>query len=288
MKIITTAFSHINLEKKNNKLTDKDWSKHLTNDEILKSNPKSVNTYDELVQDVAQILFYNRDMVLFYRGHDIDYKDKDGRTTILPSIYRKKPTEKKLMLKENFEKLRLKSEKLKSEFRKSAIKFAGTSIIDKYPEIGWSLLQHYEICGTPLLDLTHSLHVACSFAMDKNKGNTGIVYVLGMPWQTDTICYKTYEELVMIKLLGICPPQAQRPFFQEGYLAGPFPNYKLDDPSRVTQSDFARRLIAKFEIPIGTRDFWGKGFSAIPPDKLYQDNDPIKILCERIKDPTKK
>lgn len=287
MKIITTAFSHVNLEKKKNKPAEKDWSKHLTNDDILKSQPKRVETYDELVRDVAQILFHNRDIVLYYRGQDVDYKDKYGKSTILPSIYRKKKNEKKLMLKDNFEKLRLKSEALKTEFQKSTIKFAGTSIIYKYPEIAWSLLQHYEICGTPLVDLTHSLHVACSFAIDKNKGSTGIIYVLGMPWQTDTICYKTHDELVMIKLLGICPPQAQRPFFQEGYLAGPFPNYKLDDPSRVPQFDFARRLIAKFEIPINKRDFWGTGFSAIPPEKLYQDNDPIKILCERIKDPIK-
>lgn len=285
MKIITSAFSHINLEKKKIKPSDKNWSKHLTNDEILKSKPKRVETYDELVQDVAQILFHNRDMVMYYRGHDLDYKDNDGKTTILPSIYRRKPTEKKLMLKDNFSKLNVKVEELKKEFRDSTIKLAGTSIIHKYPEIGWSLLQHYEVCGTPLIDVTHSLHVACSFAIDKNKGSTGIIYVLGMPWQTDTICYKTYEELVLIKLLGICPPQAQRPFFQEGYLAGPFPNYKLDDTSRVPQFDFARRLIAKFEIPIGTRDFWGDGFGPIPHDKLYQDNDPIRKLCERIKDP---
>jgi hypothetical protein len=275
MRIITTAFSHINLEKKIKKSFDKDWAKPITNDEILKSKPKRVETYDELVRDVAQILFYNRNLVLYYRGHDFDYKDGDDKTTIIPSIFRKKPTEKKLMLKNRFATLNNKVEELKS------------SLINKYPEIAWSILQHYEICGTPLLDLTHSLHVACSFAIDKNNGNTGIIYVLGMPWQTDSICYNTYEELVNIKLLGICPPQAQRPFFQEGYLAGPFPNYKLNDPNRFYQFDFARRLIAKFEIPIGTRDFWGKGFSAIPPEKLYQNDDPIKILCERIKDPVK-
>jgi len=287
MRIITTAFSHINLEKKIKKSFDKDWAKPITNDEILKSKPKRVETYDELVRDVAQILFYNRNLVLYYRGHDFDYKDGDDKTTIIPSIFRKKPTEKKLMLKNRFATLNNKVEELKSEMKSSSIKFAGTSLINKYPEIAWSILQHYEICGTPLLDLTHSLHVACSFAIDKNNGNTGIIYVLGMPWQTDSICYNTYEELVNIKLLGICPPQAQRPFFQEGYLAGPFPNYKLNDPNRVYQFDFARRLIAKFEIPIGTRDFWGKGFSAIPPEKLYQNDDPIKILCERIKDPVK-
>lgn len=287
MRIITTAFSHINLEKKKNKSSDEDWAKPITNDEILKSKPKRVETYDELVKDVAQILFYNRNLVLYYRGHDVDYKDRDDKTTIIPSIFRKKTAEKKLMLKDRFATLNNKVEELKSEMKSSSIKFAGTSLINKYPEIAWSILQHYEICGTPLLDLTHSLHVACSFAIDKNKEGTGIIYVLGMPWQTDSICYNTYEELVNIKLLGICPPQAQRPFFQEGYLAGPFPNYKLDDPNRASQFDFARRLIAKFEIPIGSRDFWGAGFGPIPHEKLYQDDDPIKRLCEEIKDTIK-
>jgi len=188
----------------------------------------------------------------------------------------------------NFLNLKLKVEALKKELSASSIKYAGTGVINKYPEIAWSILQHYEICGTPLLDITHSLHVACSFAIDNNKGKTGIIYVLGMPWQTDSICYKTYEELEIIKLLGISPPQAQRPFFQEGYLVGPFPHYKLDEPDRVKQFDFARRLIAKFEIPIGPSDFWGKsGFGPIPHDKLYQVDDPIKVLCDRIKVPTK-
>lgn len=287
MRIITTAFSHINLEKKKNKSSDEDWAKPITNDEILKSKPKRVETYDELVKDVAQILFYNRNLVLYYRGHDVDYKDRDDKTTIIPSIFRKKTAEKKLMLKDRFATLNNKVEELKSEMKSSSIKFAGTSLINKYPEIAWSILQHYEICGTPLLDLTHSLHVACSFAIDKNKEGAGIIYVLGMPWQTDSICYNTYEELVNIKLLGICPPQAQRPFFQEGYLAGPFPNYKLDDPNRASQFDFARRLIAKFEIPVKDKNFWGPGFGAIPHEKLYQHNDPIRKLCERIKDPVK-
>jgi hypothetical protein len=156
-------------------------------------------------------------------------------------------------------------------------------MLNKYPEIAWSLLQHYEICDTPLLDLTHSLHVACSFAFDRNEGEFGIVYVLGMPWPTDAISYNTYEELVNIRLLSVCPPQAQRPFFQEGYLAGPFPNYQINDPDRVNQFDFARRLIAKFEIPIRNLNFWGIGFSRIPSEKLYQANDLVKNICEELK-----
>jgi hypothetical protein len=282
MKIITSSFSHINLELKKGKQSGTDWAKPRAIEEILKSEPKKVNTYDDLVKDVAQLLFRHRNLTLFYRGQSSDYTF-EGKSTILPSIYRKKPDERKIMLKNRFEFLNKKVDDLKKLFRESERKFAGTTMLNKYPEIGWSLLQHYEICDTPLLDITHSLHVACSFAFDRNAGESGIIYVLGMPWQTDSMGYNSYEELVNIRLLSVCPPQAQRPFFQEGYLAGPFPNYQLDNPNRINQFDFSRRLIAKFEIPIKNKNFWGEGFDRIPSNKLYQASDKIKQLCDKLK-----
>ena len=281
MRRINTSFSHLNLEKKNNKIENNDWSKPTPLDDILKSNPKLVETYDDLVRDVAQIMYYNRNLTLFFRGQSKDYTN-DNSSIIKPSIYRKKPDEKRIMLKERFDLLQHKSDELKKLFKESEVKYAGTNLINKYPEIAWSLLQHYEVCDTPLLDITHSLHVACSFAFDRNKEKTGIIYVLGMPSQNDAIGYNSYEELVNLKLMSVCPPQASRPYFQEGYLAGPFPNYQLDRPIKATQFDFSRRLIAKFEIPIDKK-FWGKGFNEIPREKLYQPNDPIKILCDKLK-----
>jgi hypothetical protein len=279
MKTISPSFSHVNLELTKTK-SKNEWSKPLPLEDVLKSSPKHVDTYDRLVKDIAQILHRNRHLTLYYRGQSDDYEEND-RTTIMPSIFRKKG-EEKLMLKDRFELLHNNVEKLKNLFRESEIKYAGTSLLNKYPEIGWSLLQHYEVCDTPLIDLTQSLHVACSFAFDRNENNTGIIYVLGMPWPTDAIGYNTYEELVNIRLLSVCPPQAHRPFFQEGFLAGPFPNYGLDNPSRVKQFDFARRMIAKFEIPI-EKSFWGSGFGRIPASKLYQEKDPIKRICDQLK-----
>jgi len=282
MRRINTSFSHLNLEKKNDKIKNSDWSKPTLLEDILKFSPKIVETYDDLVKDVAQIMYYNRNLTLFFRGQSKDYKD-DERTTIKSSIYRKKPDEKRIMLKDRFNVLKSKSDELKRLFKESEVKYAGRDLINKYPEIAWSLLQHYEVCDTPLLDITHSLHVACSFAFDRNEeGKTGIIYVLGMPWQNDPLGYNSYEELLNIKLLSVSPPQANRPYFQEGYLAGPFPNYQLDNSVRATQFDFARRLIAKFEIPISD-DFWGVGFNRIPSEKLYQPNDPIKELCDKLK-----
>ncbi len=258
----------------------KDWSKATQVDEILKSAPFAVTTYDELVRNVAQIHHRNRNFTLFYRGQSTDHKE-DGKTVIMPSIYRKKTGKTKLLLKENFKVLEEYSAELIKKLNDREKKLAGTVMLSKYPEIAWSILQHYEVCPTPLLDISHSLHVACSFAFDRNKGETGIIYVLGMPYVTDAIGYNSYEELVNIRLLSVCPPLAHRPFFQEGYLAGPFPNYKLDICGRIKQFDFGRRLIAKFEIPI-KKDFWGAGFTQIPVDKLYPKDDRVLDICNEI------
>jgi hypothetical protein len=278
MKILSNSFSHVNLNKRENNSGDK-WFNPTKLEEILESRPRFVETYDDLVKDVAQILHRHRNLALYYRGQNADYKE-NNKTIILPSIYRKKDDETKLYVKKNFVVLDKATFELKKLFNSHY--FTGRNLLYRYPEIAWSLLQHYEICATPLIDLTQSLHVACSFAFDRNDNETGIVYLIGLPWQTDAIGYNSYEELVNVKLLCVCPPRAQRPFFQEGYLAGPFPNYRLDDSTRVEQFDFARRLIAKFEIP-KEPTFWGKGFSMIPVDKLYQPNDKIKKLCDEIK-----
>ena len=278
MRPIASSFSHVNLI--NKRVTG--WAKPVPLEKILDAEPKKVNTYDELVKDVAQISYRCRNLVLFYRGQNIEHF-REGRSSVLPSIYRKKKGEKKLMLKARFIELKEKTEALKKEVQNSKTRIAGTLMLNKYPEIAWSLLQHYGVYETPLIDLTHSLHVACSFAFDNNPYETGIVYIIGMPWQNDAISYYTYEELVCLRLLSVCPPSAQRPFFQEGYLAGPFPNYDLDDTERVPLFDFSRRLIAKFEIPIKDKNFWGLGFDQIPHDKLYQPIDPVAVICAKLK-----
>lgn len=255
MKFVEKSFSHINLDLKNYKKENSNWWKERQNGEILESKPRYVSTYNDLVSDVAQILYRNRNLVLFYRGQDREHLDTERKATVLPSIYRDKKDEKRLLLKKRFKLLNHKTEKLRLNFRDYKIKMAGTRSLNQYPEIAWAILQHYGACDTPLLDLTHSLHVACSFAMDDNNNNTGIVYVFGMPWQTDAMGYNSFQEMVNIRLLSIAPPMAKRPYFQEGYLAAPFPLHEIDNPSRRNQFDFARRLIAKFEIPVKDEHF---------------------------------
>jgi len=275
MKPIAASFSHINLK-------NKSWTKPHTLDAILEEPAKEVKTYDELVRDVARLQYHNRQYNLFFRGQTKDHLDNDNKSTILASIFRKAPGEDKLFLKQRFETLDEKIEKLRKAFARRTPKFAGTHLLNKYEEVGWAILQHYQVCPTPVIDITHSLHVACSFAFEGNPGTTGIVYVLAMPWPTDAVSFNTYEELVNIRLLNICPPKARRPFFQEGYLLGNFPYYRLDEPSRVKQFDPARRVVAKFKVPI-TDIFWGDDFKRLPTDKIYPKIDEVRDVCETIK-----
>lgn len=142
-----------------------------------------------------------------------------------------------------------------------------------------AFLQHYEVVATPLLDVTHSLRVACSFAQFAGTGSTCCVYVLGFPYPTNRISINSEEDIVNIKLLSICPPDALRPCFQEGYMAGT-PDVSTNFETK-TEVDFRNRLIAKFAIPRGKR-LWNAGFEATPKTALYPSNDRVEQICRNV------
>jgi hypothetical protein len=147
--------------------------------------------------------------------------------------------------------------------------------------IQWSILQHYEVCDSPLLDMTQSLRVACSFALPKNQ-EFGYVFVFGMPYITNRITINSEQDIVNIRLINICPPQALRPYFQEGNLVGTAD--VLNDYEYRAELDFKRRLIAKFQIS-NINEFWGKQDSL--EKYLMPENDQVETLCQEIKDTLK-
>ena len=132
---------------------------------------------------------------------------------------------------------------------------------------------------TPLLDLTQSLRVACSFAQEASTTPPCYVYVLGLPYPTNRISINSEEDVVNIRLLSICPPSALRPYFQEGYMAGtPDVTTNFD---RKSELDFRNRLLAKFAIPSAKR-FWNTGFERMPPEALFPTDDRVQELCKQI------
>lgn len=241
-----------------------------------------INTYKSLVAQIAKLAYLNKDYLLFFRGQPIDHKNKAGSSTLYPSIYRGDYlTQREINYR--FELLNSAGNELATIFKNEGIEGAKELRRKKY--IQWSILQHYEICDTPLLDLTHSLRVACSFALLENNNNNGYIYVFGLPFITNRITINSEHDLVNIRLLSICPPEALRPYFQEGYLAGTTDITNIYDSK--PELDFRNRLIAKFEIPTNV-NFWGSEFKIMPKNALYPSKDKVLKLCKNIKIKVKK
>jgi len=245
--------------------------------DIRASEALEVSVFSDLVRHIAYISYHNPEYALFFRAQSKDYKNCEDRTTIFPSIYRI-PSSKRYsreIIQNRFSVLKQAEEVLLNEFRKH--RFLGVSKLTKYREMRWAILQHYEVCETPLLDITHSLRVACSFALHKPSQDP-YIFVLGLPHPNGSISFYVEQELLNIRLLSICPPKALRPYFQEGYLIGSFPS---QEDIRNSQYDFARRLIAKFHLTLDT--FIDESFNPIPHSALFPLGDTIKRRCDQIK-----
>jgi len=235
-----------------------------------------VKTYSELVKHCAALAYLNKDHLLFFRGQGVDYKNRNHKSSFYPSIYRGEYLHKR-EVEHRFDILNQASSKLVDSLNNRNV---GTKELKQKKYIQWSILQHYEVCGTPLIDFTHSLRVACSFSQLKNNNSNAYIYVFALPYITNRISINSEHDLINIRLLSICPPDALRPYFQEGYLAATSDiEYEYDSK---TEMDFNRRLVVKFRIP-NSKDFWGENFKIIPKSALYPENDEYLRICKEIK-----
>ena len=251
---------------------------HCAGAPIWKAPAFRVNTFRALVEHVARLAYANPDALLFFRGQDKDYQSRAGGTTLYPSIYRGDPLARR-ELRHRFSLLDQAARLLVDKFK--------TAKIDGHKELGqkqfiqWSILQHYEVVSTPLIDLTQSLRVACSFAQMESTDSLCYVYVFGLPYLTNRISINSEHDVVNVRLLSICPPSALRPYFQEGYLAGTT-DITTDFYSK-TELDFRNRLVAKFVIA-RAKSFWNPGFDQIPRSALYPDGDSVFDVCDGVRD----
>jgi hypothetical protein len=246
---------------------------HCSGSPVWRAPAFSISTFRSLVEHVARLAYANRDELIFFRGQDKDYQSKAGGTTLYPSIYRGDAIRTR-DLRHRFDLLDQAARLLVEKFK--AAKIDGHGEVRQKRYIQWSILQHYEVTATPLLDTTHSLRVACSFAQLRSTDPTCYVYVLGLPYVTNRITINSEHDIVNVRLLSICPPAALRPYFQEGYLAATAD--VTTEFETKTELDFRNRLIAKFAIP-RARSFWGSGFDQIPESALYPKGDQILDLC---------
>lgn len=256
----------------------KELKKVTTSKTIGKDDGYEIKTYRELVEHIAKLAYENKDHILFYRGQTKDYQNKVNNSSFYPTIYRGGYL-KKDELKEKFRILDKASKLLIKEFKKQKIK--GYLELSRKKYLQWSILQHYEVVDTPLIDVTQSLRVACSFATyKKSTDKSAYIYVFGLPYFTNRITINSEHDLVNIRLLSIAPPEALRPYFQEGYLIGT--TDIIEEYESKNELDLNQRLFAKFKL-INSDDFWDDIFKPIPQDLIYPANDLIKKICDNVK-----
>jgi hypothetical protein len=253
--------------------------------QVRKNRGVRVSTYRELVEKVAELAFANPEFVLLFRGQTRDFPER-GLTTLFPSMFRfgSDPKMYGFQLRERYEVLQRKEKALINRFRRQYNKrFSRNSLLR------WTILQHYEICPTPLLDVTQSLHVAASFAFVGAPEDDGesFLYVLALPQISGSVTVVSDQSLQILRLSSVCPPTTLRPYFQEGYLIGTFPvldsiNEKME--YRRSEVDCANRLIAKFRLR--RNGFWGSGFNPLTDEALYPDeNHPFNRRIGELRDP---
>lgn len=240
---------------------------------VCSSQGNFVRTYSELIGRLAQLAYGNPEFVLLFRGQMREYPEL-GRTTLFPSMYRVSDYDDAQyaeILRNRYKQLKSFERKLfnnilaNTDYREQA----GRSELAR-----WAILQHYEKCPTPLLDVTSSALVACSFSFfitNENLPGYAILYVLGFPQISGSITVSPHQELQVVRLSGVCPPEILRPYFQEGYLVGTYPSVlSLDTKNQYKREemDCSRRLIAKFRI--STRpEFWDLGLRGLTEEAVY-------------------
>ncbi len=249
-------------------------------DSVARSEPYPVERYDELTRIVAELSYLNRENLLVYRGQTRDFLNKAGATSLYPSLYRKNVLNK-ARLGRDFALLDELSAILVEETRKMDRK-AGDEL-RKRRSLQQAILQHYQVCETPLLDLSLSLRAACSFAqLSGASGERVCVYALALPFPTGGISMDYREEILSVRLLSACPTLARRPCFQDALLAGTADI--SDNYEDKNELDFNRRLVAKFSIPAGDV-FWGQSPGRIDGALLFPiaDEDPMSRLCSELR-----
>jgi hypothetical protein len=252
---------------------------------IRKSGAFPASDYMDLASKIAELQFLNREYVLLFRGQRHDHRNDKGNTSLKPSLFRsdngRNPSAGELQAR--FYSLGEGERMLAEEFQKR--RQLGRDRLKRQQVLRWSILQHYEICQTPLLDVTHSLRIAASFASDA-AGEEAFVFALGVPNLSGAITASAEAGLQIVRLSSVCPPAAVRPHIQEGYLLGEYPEMKGYDQKQHYahfEIDFGRRLVAKFKFNPHT--FWKKSdFPRVERAALYPNqNDPLFSLAQSIK-----
>jgi hypothetical protein len=262
-------------------LADRRDAVRATNGEVRADPGHPVADYPKLAARIAELQFRNRDAVLMFRGQRSLHRNRRGNATLAPSIFRPGPARRgwPATLRQRFATLAAADRALAERWRDEGL--FGRSRVLRHRLVRWAILQHYEVCPTPLLDVTASLRIAAAFAAD-GAGDEAVLCVLGLPQLHGAVTASAEAGIQAIRLASACPPRAVRPHLQEGYLLGEYPD--IDSPEQgahydAHEADFGRRLIAVFRFRPAT--FWTPVFPMIPRDARYPgpELDPLLGLA---------
>ena len=260
----------------------KDLGDTQTNTDQANKNIWEVKTFRELLECVAFLSSMNKRLTLFFRGQPSDERDP------LPVLFRDKwkcfdtqewfpLTAKRQLFWEQLPRIGQQVYKICLSPNLGLPRWRALRDIR---EVQWAVIQHYGLWPTPLIDITSSLRIAASFAMDLQVGipsnhRRGFVFVVGMPSSTGSITFDIDQQLCLARLYSACPPVAKRPHYQDGFLAGKFPIYSMADHRVNEKSNLLRRLVAKFSLA-DEGSFWDEDFPIIRDTAVYPENDPLR------------
>lgn len=230
-----------------------------------------VRSYEELLEKVSALNFYNPSLQLFFRGQSKDYFNytddgKPVRSSLYPAILRALPVNKPQRSRAIEHRVKI-LERADSLFKGRV----SVGYIHRHTLVRWAIIQHYEVCATPLLDLTGVLQVALTFAIDA-KSADGFLYVFGLPHVTGPISVSLESMTQLVDLSKICPPEVSRPHFQSAFLAADYPTaVYTDDLVRQAprvEANFACRLLTKFRLK-DVNKWVGNKFNPVSQDILF-------------------
>src|SRR2546426_982282 len=199
-------------------------AKVVKNAQVRQGRGHHVRSFLELATKVAELQFRNRDHVLLFRGQTSDHLNMKRFSSLKPSLLR--PVKGKAtnpsadVLIKRFTTLKRAEQILIQLYDQLAL--PDIERLKRQRVLRWSILQHYEVCRTPLLDVTQSLRIAASFASIDAVGD-GFILVVGIPNVSGAVTASAEAGLQIVRLSSVCPPSALRPHVQEGYLLGEYP-----------------------------------------------------------------
>jgi hypothetical protein len=232
----------------------------------------AVRSYVELLRKIAALSYHNSRFQLLFRGQCKDYRmnlrgEPANRSSLFPSVLRPiAGPQRDLLLEGRFERLARAEALLAEEL--------GDADVRKLRIVRWAILQHYEVCETPLLDVTLALQIALTFATSDPRSDEGYLYVFAVPQLTGPVSVSTESMTQTVDLSQVCPAEALRPHFQSGVLISDYPEYtnrhETHNKLGFLANSFGCRLLGKFHL-LEAGNWRSEGFTPTPAGILFPD-----------------